>query len=204
MQQGLARHLASFLLAAGLAMAALSAQALTYTAVFLPVSDDAVELDGFGRGATSGLRSGADFATQAGTREFFRDLWEIDTSQIAPGQYTLAPTVIEALGTLEFFDLSFRSYDALGELHIIDFAVNASRTQAVGSGSFTVLSTCPVRVCVWIEVLGTQLTGVPTEGYGGTVSAVAVVPEPGRMALMLAGLGAVGALVRRRRRAATA
>jgi hypothetical protein len=186
------------------AAAALPAPQATFSAAFLPLAGGAVSLDGFGRGATPGLGvpEAADRSYESlGLREFFRDLWRIDTSAIAPGPYTLEPTLIEARGTLLFSSVSFRSYDALGALQIIDFTLNATGTQAVGGGPFTVLASCPVQVCVWIELTGTQLPGLPTEGYGGTVIGTPI-PEPMSAALLGLGLAGVGLAVARRRRAA--
>jgi hypothetical protein len=175
----------------------------TFSAAFLPLAGGAVALDGFGRGAETRLELPADGFAAQGTREFFRDLWRIDTSAIAPGPYTLEPTLIEARGTLLFTSVSFRSYDALGALQIIDFALNASATQASGGGPFTVLASCPVQVCVWIELTGTQLPGLPTEGYGGPVIGTPI-PEPGAAALLALGLAGVVAAVARRRRTGAA
>lgn len=190
---------------AGVAAAAVPSPQATFTAAFVPLAGGAVSLDGFGRGAETRAEPSGDAGSFAalGTREFFRDLWRIDTSAIAPGPYTLEPTVIDARGTLLFTSVSFRSYDALGALQIIDFTLNATATQAVGGGPFTVLASCPVQVCVWIELTGTQLPGLPTEGYGGTVIGTPI-PEPGAAALLALGLAGVGAAVARRRRAEAA
>lgn len=176
----------------------------TYTATFIPGTGTGVVLDGFGRGATPGLLDAVPDTTLPAPlngRESFRDLWQIDTSLMAPGVYVLAPTSVDAAGSLLFTSVSFRSYDEAGNLDIVDFALNATGTQALGSGPFTVRSSCPVQVCVWIEVLGTQLIGAPpSEGYGGVVAA-APIPEPASLVLMLAGLGALGTWTRRQRRA---
>jgi len=200
----LCRAVAACLVLAGLALAPLAQAQVgtTYSATFVPTPDGGVELDGFGRGATPGLTGevldGQGLGSQVlSTRESFRDLWEINTSLMTPGVYVLAPTTVDALGTLLFTSVSFRSFDEAGRLDIIDFTLNAAGTQATGSGPFTVRSSCPVQVCVWIEVLGTQLAGAPLgEGYGGPVVA-APIPEPASLLLMLAGLGAVGAWARR-------
>lgn len=179
--------------------AALAQSTSTFTATFVPTADGGVVLDGFGRGATPGLGADqalADSVSLLSTRENFRDLWEINTGLMSPGVYVLAPTTVDALGTLLFTSVSFRSYDEAGRLDIIDFSLDAAGTQATGSGLFTVRSSCPVQVCVWIEVLGTQLAGAPLgEGYGGPVVA-APIPEPASLLLMLAGLGAVGGWAR--------
>lgn len=185
------------LLAAPLAQAQVSS---TYTATFLPDAGSGVVLDGFGRGATPGFADAVPAAPGSAPlsgRESFRDLWQIDTSLMAAGVYVLAPTTVDAAGSLLFTSVSFRSYDEAGNLDIVDFALNASGTQASGSGLFTVRTSCPVQVCVWIEVLGTQLVGSPAgEGYGGVVAA-APIPEPASVLLMLAGLGAVWGWSRR-------
>ncbi len=191
-----------------LALAASGAQAVrqtVYTSAKFVVTDPVagtVELDGFGRVITAAASSAssrrvASFSTLATAREPFFDTWNIDVGGIAPGLYAFSAFAIDATGSLQFDSVTFNSIDDAGKRRTILFDLNATRTQAVGSGQFTVRASCPIESCVWIDIAGTQLDGAVGEGYGGTTTA-ALVPEPASVALMLAGLVALGAWVRRR------
>lgn len=166
------------------------------SASFVPLGNGLVGLDGFGRGAAD--RPGESFREQLGAGEFFLDTWNIDVSQIAPGLYSFNAMRVSAFGGVVFNVLTFNSFDAEGVRNTILFSTNAAGTQAVGSGSFTVLQRCPVASCVWIDVVGTQPVG-GLGGYGGTVVATAV-PEPASLALTALGLAAVAGVVAQRRR----
>lgn len=183
---------------AALVLCASFAQAATYSARLVsgPI-DGTVELNGFGR-VISALGTGSSsFSAQAGAREPFFDTWNIDVSAVSPGLYRFDAFTIDATGSLEFASVTFNSIDESGARHTVLFDLNALRTQAVGSGTFTVRSSCPIDSCVWIDIAGSQLKGVAGEGYGGSMTA-ALVPEPSAWALMLLGGAALGAWVRRR------
>jgi hypothetical protein len=80
------------------------------------------------------------------------------------------------------------------------FDLDTEGTQAVGSGTFTVLAECPVASCIFIQVIGTQVIGDLNEGYGGSDIFLATpVPEPASWALLGLGLAVVGGLARRQR-----
>lgn len=155
------------------------------SASFVSIGSNLVELDGFGRGASSRVFGSAP----PSAAEFFLDTWNIDVSGIAPGVYSFNGMVVDAFGGVVFNVLTFNSYDAAGVRNTILFDTNAAGTQAVGSGTFSVLEQCPVQSCVWIDVVGTQ-PGGGVGGYGGTTVATAV-PEPAGWALMVLGLAAV-------------
>jgi len=150
-------------------------------------------LDGFGRGVSSSMGLTPDSFPAA--TEIFFDTWNIQVGGVTPGRYSFSDMLVDAVGELRFFSLVLHSYDAAGDRHSVLFSINAEQTQAVGSGSLTILASCPVASCVWIDVIGIQPVG-NTGGYGG--STVAVVPEPATWSVMLLGLGTLGWALRRR------
>jgi len=184
----------------------------TFTADLVPLGQPgAVELLGFGRGGSElndplpALRLApqliATSATSAAPVPFW-DRWfvEVDPA-VAPGPYAFSAFTIEATGSVQFSVVTFNSYDAslpplLPILDTVLFDVNATGTQAVGSGAFTVRSECPVSSCIYIDVFGTQLAGDSTNGYNGQVVAT-LVPEPASWALLALGLIVVGSAIRR-------
>ncbi len=180
------------------------AQAVTVTvyntAIFRPAPLGGFQLDGFGRGDTSKptlnaeVNEAASFATQA-----FFDTWNIDVSLLSPGNYQFNSTVVQATGSVLFTNVAFNSYDALGNRNSVLFEISADGKQASGSGGFSVLQTCPVQSCVWIDVFGTQDSAAGQNGYGSNL--VAQIPEPATYALLLAGLTAVVGLSRGKRNA---
>lgn len=193
------------LLAATLATGASAAIRNVFdTARFEPAEGIDIELFGFGRGA-SALRSAAaaSFDTSSSRISFF-DTWNIDTAAIAPGTYSFDNWVIDATGSLLFgtngFAVGLNYIDESGVRFTEFFDVNAGGTQAVGSGTFTVRTECPIASCVWLDIMGSQEVGSGAAGYGGTGGLVAsLVPEPATYGLMALGLLAVGAAARRRR-----
>jgi PEP-CTERM motif len=183
---------------AGCGFAAQVVQAATITvydtASFVEAAGGGYKLDGFGRGTSSGLTTGFD---ALGDLPFF-DTWNIDVSAITPGTYNFGPLLVDAAGGLSFTSLTFNSYNEAGVRQTVLFDLNATGTQAVASGVFTVRSNCPVASCVWIDVTGLQPPGGVGAGYGGTTIAT-VVPEPASGALLALGVAAVLGAVRRRR-----
>ncbi|HEY6133120.1 MAG TPA: FxDxF family PEP-CTERM protein, partial [Rubrivivax sp.] len=164
----------------------------TYTtARFVELAAGQYQLDGFGRGINARI---APSAARALTDPVpFFDIWNIDVSAMSPGDYSFNDFLIEAQGPLEF-DLVVLSSIKNGNRNTVVFDINAERTQAIGSGVFTVEADCGIDVCVWLDVAGRQERGAG--GYGGNMIAVAI-PEPETYALMLAGLAAVGFAARR-------
>jgi hypothetical protein len=182
----------------------------TYDSAYLqPLDDgDLIEMLGFGRGGSvlsvpdSALSSAAALQPMSDERELFFDTWHVDTSLVNPGLYSLDSFVIDVAGSLQFTTVIFNSYDAspVPVLRSVLFDLNAQGTQAVGSGTFTVLAECPVASCIFIQVIGTQIVGDLNEGYGRDNIFVATpVPEPASWALLGLGLAVVGSFVRRRR-----
>jgi hypothetical protein len=159
-----------------------------------------IVLYGFGRN-TSVLNLQASEASGRGVpaQVPYFDTWNIGTASVAPGVYNFNALLVEAEGSATFSGITFNSYDAQGARSTILFNINAAGTAAVGSGSFTVLASCPVETCVWIDVIGLRPVGAPW-GYGGTGTALPV-PEPGQWALLGLGLAAVAGAVRRGRKA---
>lgn len=185
------------------ATSSLGAWALTVTeyntAGFTYVEPGKYTIDGFGRGSSNNLAPRPQTTPQdAPALVPFFDTWNLDTRDIAPGQYSFSSLVIDATGGLVFNSVSFSSYDASGHRNTVLFDLNASGTQAVGSGMFTVLASCPVASCVWIDISGAQPANTIGAGYGGT-TVVSSVPEPAPYAMLALGLTAFG-LARRRAR----
>jgi len=166
-------------------------------ASFASISNGVVGLNGFGRGAFRPTVDTFAPVLPSATALFF-DTWNINVSGVPADLYRFDSMVVNAFGGAVFSLLTFNSFDAAGVRNTIAFNINAAGTQAVGSGTFTVLQQCPVQSCVWIDVFGTQPLG--GGGYGGTTIAT-VVPEPASLALMALGLAAVAGVVTRRRRA---
>lgn len=182
----------------------------TYDSAYLQPVDDSglIEMLGFGRGGSlltvpDAAPSIADLMQpMSGHRELFFDTWHVDSSQVSPGLYSLDSFVIDAAGSLQFTTVIFNSYDAssVPVLRSVLFDLNAQGTQAMGSGTFTVLAQCPVASCIFIQVIGTQEIGDPGRGYGRDNDFFATpVPEPATWAMLGLGLAAVGGFVRRRR-----
>lgn len=187
-----------------------SAQVSVFNTAFLapvpPGSGDVggITLNGFGRNTSLlGLQDSASSALGGPVQPFF-DTWNIGTAGIAPGLYNFAALTVEAEGGATFAAVTFNSFDAAGVRSTILFDLNASGTTAIGSGTFTVLASCPVVNCVWIDVIGLRPSTGPW-GYGGTGTALPV-PEPGQWALLGLGLAAVATVTgaARRRRGAPA
>lgn len=68
------------------------------------------------------------------------------------------------------------------------------------TGGYSVLANLPTAGAYKFLVIGAA-TGTQGGSYGGVLQTVTAVPEPETYAMMLAGLGALGFLARRRRRA---
>lgn len=182
----------ALLTAVALACVAFGASAKVYnSASFAPQTDGSVQLLGFGRTSET-----FDFLAAPGGLTNFFDTWNIGTAGVAPGEYSFTDMVIDSTGPLRFSSITFNSIDAEGVRHTILFDLSTPR-HAVGSGTFTVLESCPIASCVWIDVVGQQ-RGVPTAGYGGTTVATPV-PEPASYGMMALGLVGIGAFARRRR-----
>ncbi len=185
------------------AICASSVQAIgvsTYnTAIFNPAPGGGYQLDGFGRGDTSkpDLTSTQELPQSLASQAFF-DVWNINVSNLLPGNYQFTSTVVFATGSVLFENVAFNSYDEFGHRNTVLFDISADGKQATGSGSFSVVKPCPVQSCVWIDVFGTQDLGVAQTGYGANI--VTQVPEPTSSALLLAGLAAVAGLSSKRRR----
>jgi hypothetical protein len=188
--------LALALLGATFSLAASAMQVNEYSAGFVHLDDGTYRINGFGRGSSAGLD--ATPQDTAALEPFF-DTWNLDTSDIAPGQYSFSSFIVDAAGGLVFTSMTLSSYDEAGHRNTVLFSLNDSGTQATGSGQFTVLSTCPVQSCLWIDVVGLQPPGSAAAGYGdGGLTTVTQVPEPATNALWALGLlGLAGALRRR-------
>jgi hypothetical protein len=190
---------AALCLASGMAQAVVTVR---NSAEFVPFRPGQIQLLGFGRVGSEqptpdGLANGSGANVAPGFESFF-DIWNIQVGAVAPGDYAFSDMTVNAVGGLRFDSMVFNSYDAAGQRHSVFFTVDDAGTQAVGSGAFTVLASCPVASCVWIDVIGEQPIGTLDRGYGGDTIAV-VVPEPAMWSSMLFGLGALGWAVRRRR-----
>jgi hypothetical protein len=198
-------HCLAALSAAAFASGALADTRGIYgSASFIQVGSGVVELNGFGRGSNTTVSPLSLLRPLAVTeaRQNFFDTWNIDSSGISAGTYNFDNWVIDATGSLLFgnsgFSVGLNYIDESGVRFTEFFDVNASGTQAVGSGTFTVRSQCPIASCIWLDIMGTQETGM-SAGYGGAGALVAsVVPEPTVYSLMALGLLAVGAAARRR------
>lgn len=109
--------------------------------------------------------------------------------------------------TFSFDGLVSGVYDVVGAFSGYNFNVTGAtfngsvlNTANLGSfsfGSITYNGTSPFV----LTITGTR-NGSIAAGFSGSLIAVSPVPEPESIAMMLAGLGVIGAVVRRRNRAA--
>jgi PEP-CTERM motif len=195
------KFVSAALVLAACASSSFAQKTTTYTATFVSTAAGSYSLDGFGRATNARIEPTAFSARSVppGYESFF-DIWNIDTGQMAPGEYAFEDFVIDATGTLQFDSVVLSSYDG-GTRNTVVFEVRDDGLQAVGSGAFTVQAECPVAVCVFLDIAGIQAIGMPA-GYGGDLVATPAIPEPETYALMIAGLAAVGFIARRRKRVA--
>lgn len=183
-----------------LAASATSSFATVYsTAKFVPVdnSTSRYELLGFGRVTQPQSVQPSSFGPGGpdAARESFFDTWNIDVTAMLPGTYSFS-TVLDAVNSLEFSFVDLFSYDRGARTHLA-FDISPDGKHATATGTFVVENPCPVNVCVWLDIRGTQDKGSLTADYGGKFPAVAV-PEPETYALMLAGLAGLALVTRRR------
>lgn len=153
--------------------------------------------------------AGAASAAQADTFQFvltgsYNAQWQL-TTPVVPDDYAdgVGFIVYDVAGNFpgsaqNLIDITFWHADAGGAFSLDDFY-----------GDTTLLITDGVQLYSGTEDAPTYLTGsFNLTEYGGTgaytlnVTNVSAVPEPTALALMLGGLGVVGAAVRRRKTAA--
>ena len=186
-------------LGALLAACTMSSFAAVYdTAKFVPIANSGslYELTGFGRVTAQTDSFGSLQAANVDAhRESFFDTWNIDVTAMLPGPYSFS-TVINAVDSLEFSFVDLFFYEG-GMRNQIAFVISDDGKSATATGTFFVEKPCPVDVCVWLDLRGTQDTGSLTADYGAKFVATAV-PEPETYALMLAGLAGLGLMVRRK------
>lgn len=185
-------------LLAACTMSSFAAVTVYDKAKFVPINESSSRyaLQGFGR-VTAEADSFGSFQA-AGTdahRESFTDIWNIDVTAMLRGAYSFS-TVINAVNSLEFSFVDLYSYDG-GTRNQLSFVISDDGKTATATGTFFIEKPCPVDVCVWLELRGTQDTGSVTADYGAKFVATAV-PEPETYALMLAGLAGIGLMVRRK------
>lgn len=201
-------------LAALLALCATGASAqrvATYTDTFLADSSGSLLALGFGRGGdvispktvSSARFAPASFsalsaAATPGTLPFtFHDIWKFNG--LEAGTYSLNTTVDAFTNTT--FGLVLFVWSDNGSLDSFEFQIAPDMKSAQGSGTFTVGAGCVVNYCVNMHIYGwDDGLAIPGSGYGPqTTLGVTPVPEPATGAMLLAGLGALGWLARRRR-----
>ena len=185
-------------LLAACTMSSFAAVTVYDKAKFVPINESGstYALQGFGR-VTAESDSFGSFQA-AGTdahRESFTDIWNIDVTAMLRGAYSFS-TVINAVNSLEFSFVDLYSYVG-GTRNQLSFVISDDGKTATATGTFFVEKPCPVDVCVWLELRGTQDTGSVTADYGAKFVATAV-PEPETYALMLAGLAGIGLMARRK------
>lgn len=163
-------------------------------------------LDGFGRadsaapgaaskllGSTSGLATTlADPGYTPGiSPPNYLDNWTFDG--LKAGTYEFK-TQINTYGLLAIDTVLLGWYSG-GTAHFQSITVGSDFKSATGITTITVDPGCEVNSCVWLNIYGWEDKTSSPRGYTASISQV---PEPQTYALLLAGLGVIGFVARRR------
>ncbi|CAN5362461.1 hypothetical protein BH11PSE9_BH11PSE9_27240 [soil metagenome] len=143
-------------------------------------------------GIGSQLSTLSDPGYTPGTLPFnYLDVWNFNG--LTAGTYNVA-TSIQATGSLAI-GTALLSWYSGGMLHSEALSVAPSFASASGITSITVDSNCGASSCVFVQLLGWEDKTDTTRGYNATITSV---PEPETYAMLLAGLGVIGFVARRR------
>jgi len=122
--------------------------------------------------------------TGAHTHSFYVDL--------APGTYSFSSTV-SAFGGADVKDVWFSGSKDKSDKQSDDYSFKLGQDGAYSKDVASYTFTAPTRVFIDVKSNGSK----GASGYNGTLT-VAAVPEPATTALLLAGLGMIGFVGRRR------
>lgn len=144
------------------------------------------------RGISSLVTTLSDPGYTPGTLPFnYLDVWNFNG--LTAGTYNVN-TSITATGSLAIGSALLSWYSG-GTLHSEALSVAPSFASASGITSITVDSNCGANACVFVQLLGWEDKTDTTRGYNATITSV---PEPETYAMLLAGLGVIGFVARRR------
>ncbi len=147
------------------------------------------------RSVTSLVTTLADPGYTPGVLPFnYLDVWNFNG--LTAGTYDVQ-TSITATGSLAIGNVLLSWYSG-GTLYSESLAVSPSFASASGITSITVDSDCGTKACVFVQLQGWEDKTDPTRGYNATITSV---PEPETYAMLLAGLGVMGFVARRRSQA---
>lgn len=121
----------------------------------------------------------------------YLDNWKFDGLKAGTYEFN---TTVNTFGLLALDTVTLGWYSG-GTAHFQSITVGSDFKSATGITAITVDPGCDVNTCVWLNIYGWEDTTSSPRGYKASISQV---PEPDTYAMLLAGLGVIGFVARRR------